>query len=185
MILETERLILRPWWDEDKEPFASMNADPEVMRYFPSVLTAEESDAMIERARDKTEADDFCFCPVVEKASQSFLGFVGLSRPSYPKPLPFDPCVEIGWRLTRSAWGNGYATEAAGAWLRFGFETLRLTEVVSFTAVHNEPSQRVMKRLGMSRSPSDDFLHPMVEAGHTLQRHVLYRLTAEAWRNKE
>lgn len=181
MYLETERLIIRPWKEEDREPFARLNADPEVMRYFPSVLTRDKSDALIETARDRTRTDGFCFSPIEEKASCKFLGFVGLSRPRYAMPLPFDPCVEIGWRLDRSAWGKGYATEAARAWLGFGFETLGLDEIVSFTAATNERSQKVMRRLGMQRDPDDDFLHPAIEPGHPLEPHVLYRLSRAEW----
>ena len=181
MYLQTERLIIRPWKEKDREPFARLNADPEVMQYFPSVLTREKSDALIETARDRTRTDGFCFSPIEEKATSKFLGFVGLSRPRYATPLPFDPCVEIGWRLDRSAWGKGYATEAAKAWLGFGFETLGLDEIVSFTAVTNERSQKVMKRLGMQRDPDDDFLHPAIEPGHPLEPHVLYRLSRAEW----
>ena len=119
MHLETERLIIRPWKDEDREPFARLNADRQVMRYFPSVLTREKSDALIEIALERTSTDGFCFSPIEEKATGAFLGFVGLSRPRYTKPLPFDPCVEIGWRLARSAWGHGFATEAADVELAF------------------------------------------------------------------
>jgi RimJ/RimL family protein N-acetyltransferase len=181
MYLETERLIIRPWKDEDREPFARLNADRQVMRYFPSVLTREKSDALIEIARERTQADGFCFSPIEEKVTGAFLGFVGLSRPRYARPLPFDPCVEIGWRLARFAWGQGYATEAARAWVGFGFETLGLDEIVSFTTVTNEPSQRVMQRLGMHRDPNDDFLHPAIVPGHPLEPHVLYRLSRNDW----
>lgn len=182
MYLETERLILRPWQEDDREPFARLNADKDVMRYFPSVLNREQSDAIIERALQRTLEDGFCFSPVEEKATATFLGFVGLSRPRYARPLPFDPCVEVGWRLARCAWGKGFATEAARAWLGFGFETLGLEEIVSFTAVSNEPSQRVMQRLGMQRNPEDDFLHPAIEPGHPLAPHVLYRLSRTEWK---
>ncbi|WP_417677935.1 GNAT family N-acetyltransferase [Roseibium sp.] len=183
MYLKTERLILRPWQEEDKEPFARLNADREVMRYFPSVLTREKSDALIDIARERTREDGFCFSPIEEKETGTFLGFVGLSRPRYAKPLPFDPCVEIGWRLARAAWGKGYATEAARAWIGFGFETLGLDEIVSFTAVSNERSQRVMERLGMHRDPQDDFLHPAIEPSHPLAPHVLYRLPRSDWKH--
>ncbi|WP_249691647.1 GNAT family N-acetyltransferase [Stappia sp. WLB 29] len=178
--IETERLLLRPWADEDREPFAALNADPEVMRYFPSVLDRQESDAMIESARQRTREDGICFQPVVVKESGTFIGFVGLSRPRYP--VPFAPCVEVGWRLARSAWGYGYASEAASAWLRFGFEILGLEEIVSFTTVTNTPSRRVMERLGMQRDAEGDFDHPLLDRAHPLLRHVLYRLRADRWR---
>ncbi len=181
MYMETERLIIRPWKEEDRDPFAQLNADAEVMRYFPSTLSGERSDALMDTARERTREDGFCFSPIEEKTSGSFLGFVGLSRPRYATPLPFDPCVEIGWRLSRAAWGQGYATEAARAWIGFGFETLGLQETVSFTAVVNERSQRVMQRLGMQRNPQDDFLHPAIDADHRLAPHVLYRLSRVDW----
>ena len=174
--LETERLILRPWEDRDLDAFAAMNADPEVMRYFPSVMDRDGTAAMMERARAKLTADGFCVFPVERKVDGAFLGFVGLNRPSYDKPLPFDPCVEFAWRLVRSAWGQGYATEAAKAWMGFGFETLGLDEIVAFTTVTNIPSQKVMQRLGMVRDPADDFLHPMLAQDHPLAPHVLFRL---------
>ncbi|WP_420412822.1 GNAT family N-acetyltransferase [Roseibium sp.] len=181
IFLETDRLICRAWQDKDLDPFAEMCADPEVMRYFPEPLTRATTAALIDRAKAKQEREGFCFGPVETKADGEFLGFVGLSIPVYEKPLPFDPCVEIGWRLKRSAWGKGYASEAARAWLRFGFETIRLKEIVSFTSKTNLPSQKVMARIGMSRSKDDDFLHPMLEADHALAPHVLYRLDQKSW----
>ena len=177
--LETERLLLRPWRETDLEPFADLCADSEVMRYFPAVLSREESKALIERAVTKTRDDGFCFQPVEEKASGRFLGFVGLSRPVWD--LPFTPCVEIGWRLARTAWGQGFASEAARTWLRFGYETLDLEEIVSFTAVQNTPSQAVMRRIGMRRDEADDFDHPLIGEGHPLRPHVLYRLPRTDW----
>lgn len=181
MLIETDRLVVRPWLERDRLPFAELNADPEVMRYFPSVLSLEQSNALIDKAIGKTEKDGFCFSPIEEKAGGTFLGFVGLSVPAYDRPLPFDPCVEVGWRLSRKAWGRGYASEAARAWLRFGFEILGLEEIVSFTAEGNQASRKVMERIGLTRDPKDDFDHPMIPAGHALQRHVLYRLDRKRW----
>ncbi len=181
MYFETERLILRAWEEKDRDPAAAICADPEVMKYFPAVMDRKGSDALVDRAIEKTAKDGFCFSPIEDKTTGDFLGFVGLSIPKYSSPLPFDPCVEIGWRLTRSAWRKGYATEAARRWLRFGFETLLLDEIVSFTAVTNRPSQKVMQRLGMRHDPSDDFDHPELPKGHPLERHVLYRLDRSAW----
>ena len=178
---ETDRLILRSWEAADLRFVSEINADPQVMRYFPSVMSAGESMAFFKRAENKSETDGFCFSPVEDRATGEFLGFVGLSRPTYVKPLPFDPCVEIGWRLKRSAWGKGYASEAAKAWLRFGFETLDLSEIVSFTAHPNEPSQRVMQRLGMERDRDGDFLMPSLDPDHWLAPHALYRLGRTRW----
>ncbi|XYK78744.1 MAG: GNAT family N-acetyltransferase [Labrenzia sp.] len=181
ILLETDRLVCRRWQDADLEPFARMCADPEVMRYFPEPLTYDQTAALIDRAKAKQEQDGFCFMPVETKDTSEFLGFVGLSIPAYAKPLPFGPCVEVGWRLKRSAWGKGYASEAATAWIRFGFETIGLEEIVSFTAETNTPSQKVMTRIGMSRDPADDFLHPMLPDTHALAPHVLYRLDRKTW----
>ncbi|MEP3045310.1 MAG: GNAT family N-acetyltransferase [Roseibium sp.] len=185
ILMETDRLLVREWQDDDLDPFAEMCADPEVMRYFPAPLTREQTAILIDIAIRKQKEDGFCFVPVETKSNREFLGFVGLSIPAYAKPLPFDPCVEVGWRLKRPAWGNGYATEAAKAWLRFGFETVDLTEIVSFTTKGNRPSREVMKRLGMVRNAEDDFKHPMLDGGHPLEDHVLYRLKRVDWTDRE
>jgi len=181
MCFETERLIVRDWLESDLEPLAALNADPEVMRYFPSVQSREMSADFIARCRAKKVIDGFCFSPVALKETGVFIGFVGLSRPGYSEPLPFDPCVEIGWRLASDHWGKGYASEAARGWLRFGFETLDLAEIVSFTAAVNKPSARVMERIGMARDEEGDFLHPSISRGHALAPHVLYRLRRTDW----
>ena len=175
-VLRTGRLILRPWRDEDLAPFAAMNADPTVMRYFPSTLDRAESDAMVGRVRLHFATRGFGLWAVEVPGVTPFAGFVGLSVPRFE--APFMPCVEIGWRLAPECWGKGYATEAAKASLAFGFETLKLAEIVSFTVVANAPSRRVMERLGMHHEPADDFDHPSIAAGDPLRRHVLYRLRA-------
>ncbi|MBO6758111.1 MAG: GNAT family N-acetyltransferase [Roseibium sp.] len=180
--LETNRFVIRPWREDDLDAAAEICADPEVMRYFPAVMSRMETTHFINRAMEKHRKDGFCFSPVIDKTDGEFLGFVGLSRPTYKAPLPFDPCVEIGWRLKRSAWGKGVASEAARAWLRFGFETLKLSEIVSFTARQNMPSQKVMKRIGMTRDRDGDFEHPALDLGDDLSWHVLYRLTSADWR---
>lgn len=175
-VLRTERLILRPPGDEDLAPFAAMNADPEVMRHFPATLSRAESDAMVVRNRDGFAARGFGNWAIEVPGVTSFAGFVGLSVPRFQ--AHFSPCVEIGWRLATSFWGQGYATEGARAALGFGFDTLKLPEIVSFTVVANQPSRRVMERLGMRRDPADDFDHPSMAEGHPMRRHVLYRLRA-------
>ena len=119
--------------------------------------------------------------PIEIKETGEFLGFVGLNVPSYAAPLPFEPCVEIGWRLKRTAWGKGYAGEAAREWLRFGFETIGLEEIVAFTIPDNLPSQRVMEKIGMTRDKDGDFLHPSLPADHPIAKHVLYRLKKTDW----
>ena len=173
-VLRTERLILRPWREEDLAPFAAMNADPAVMRHFPATLSRAESDAMVGRVRLHFATRGFGLWAVEIPGATPFAGFVGMSVPRFE--APFMPCVEIGWRLAPDCWGRGYATEGAKAAVAFGFGTLKLPEIVSFTVVANQPSRRVMERLGMCHDPADDFDHPSVAEGHPMRRHVLYRL---------
>ncbi len=180
-LLETERLLLRPWKDEDVDPCAALCADPDVMRYFPETWTRDKSELLIERCREKTNTDGFCMAPVEDKATGEFLGFVGLNVPTYAAPLPFDPCVEIGWRMKRSSWGKGYASEAAREWLRFGFETIGLEEIVAFTIPDNTPSRKVMERIGMTRDLEGDFRHPSIPEESPFSLHVLYRLSKSNW----
>lgn len=169
----TERLVLRQWREEDREPFAQLNADPEVMRYFPAPLDREQSDAMVSRMHDLIEAQGWGLWAVERRDTGAFLGFTGLAVPRHP--LPFLPCVEVGWRLSRKAWGHGFATEAAREALRVGFDELGLAEIVSFTTVTNTRSRAVMERLSMVRDVAEDFDHPALAEGDPLRRHVLYR----------
>jgi RimJ/RimL family protein N-acetyltransferase len=175
MRAETERLILRPWEDRDLDPFAALNADPEVMRFFPAPFTRDETAAYMARVASFAETG-FGFQAVEEKASGDLVGVVGMA-PVKPE-MPSAPTVEIGWRLAKHHWGKGYAQEAARAWLAYGFGTMALPEIVAFTFVGNTPSRRVMERLGMTRDPADDFEHPGIAEGHPLRPHVLYRLKA-------
>ena len=177
--LRTERLELRQWRESDREPFAALNADPVVMEHFPGLLTRDQADALIDRHRALLEAGEPGLFAVEESATGTFIGFVGLAAPKFE--AVFTPCVEIGWRLARTAWGHGYASEAARACLQHGFETLALDEIVSFTAVGNTRSRAVMERIGMTRDPAEDFDHPRLEPGSPLRRHVLYRLTRSRW----
>lgn len=172
--IQTERLFLRQWRTEDRKPFAAMNADPEVMRYFPAPLTHEQSDAMADRCQMFLEKRGWGLWAVEYKAERAFIGFVGLSIPV--ANLPFMPCVEIGWRLASSAWGKGFATEAGRAALRVAFVDLQLAEIVSFTSVINTRSRAVMERLGMTED-KQTFEHPGVPLGNPLREHCLYRLT--------
>ena len=175
--LSTERLILRRWRDSDREPFGRLNADPEVMSHFPRPLTREESDAFVERIEARFEERGYGLWAVERREDGAFLGFTGLAYQTFE--APFTPCVEVGWRYDRSAWGHGYATEAAREALRFGFMEANLDEIVSFTSAGHLASRRVMERIGMHRDPADDFDYPNFPAGHPLRRHVLYRLTRE------
>jgi len=160
---------MRPWTDADREPFAAMNADPEVMEYFPSTLTRAASDALADRAQAGLDENGWGLWAL--EVEGRFAGFTGLARPRWDPSL-----VEVGWRLPRWAWGHGYATEAAREALAVGFDEVGLTEIVSFTAVTNARSQAVMRRLGMTRDPADDFDYPTVAEGHPLRRSVLYRI---------
>ncbi len=170
---ETDRLILRQWRDADRAPFAALNADPEVMRYFPATLNRMESDALVDAFVDKWEKDGFSLAVVERKSDGAFIGMVGLNRPRIV--LPIGPCVEVGWRLARAHWRQGYASEAAQAALARGF-AMGLEEIVAFTAVPNLPSQAVMHAIGMRADPARDFDHPSVPEGHPLRRHVLHAI---------
>ncbi|GAB3812505.1 GNAT family N-acetyltransferase [Kribbella italica] len=172
--LRTERLLLRQWTEADKEPFAALNADPAVMEHFPAMLTREQSDEMVDRTARAVVERGFGWWAVEVLETGRFIGFTGLSVASFE--APFTPAVEIGWRLSKDAWGNGYATEGARAALAYGFGPLGLDEIVSFTATTNLPSQRVMQRIGMTHDEADDFDHSRLEPGHRLRRHVLYRI---------
>jgi RimJ/RimL family protein N-acetyltransferase len=175
-MIETERLLLRGWRDEDREPFARMNADPRVMEFFPAALTPEETAAMMERVRAHFARHGFGWWAAEMKETGAFIGFIGLAVPYFE--AHFTPCVEIGWRLAAEHWGRGLATEGARAMLRYGFDELGLREIVSFTTVGNVRSRRVMEKLGMTHDPANDFDHPRIAEGHPLRRHVLYQLTA-------
>lgn len=170
--INTARLRLRQWKDCDYHLFARINADVESMRFFAATLTVEESNDLAQYCRGLIEQQGWGIWAVEEKTTEKFIGFTGLHKPT--DELPFTPCVEIAWRLAREAWGSGFATEAASAALSFAFDELALPEVVSFTALTNTPSERVMQRLGMKREPQT-FLHPSLPTGHPLREHLLYR----------
>jgi ribosomal-protein-alanine N-acetyltransferase len=172
--LRTERLLLRQWRDEDRAPFAELNADPIAMEHFPAPMTRAESDAFVDRMRDRLEENGWGLWALERADTGEFLGFTGLAF--FADGLPFAPATEVGWRLRREHWGNGYATEAGHAALEYAFDVLALDEVVSMTAVSNVASQRVMQRLGMTRDPADDFDHPRLPEGHPVRPHVLYRI---------
>jgi RimJ/RimL family protein N-acetyltransferase len=180
--LRTPRLSLRAWRESDREPFAAMNADPEVMRWFPSTQTREQSDAGVDRfdAHHAEHGYTAWAVEVVEseRGPAPFVGFVGLVHPAWEPPFAHaDPCIEVGWRLAPAWWGLGIATEAAGAALRFGLADLALPEVVSFTVRPNLPSQAVMQRIGMRYSGVFD--HPKADATDWWAPHALYRAVAD------
>lgn len=170
-----ERISLRQWRDDDLEPYAAMNRDPEVMRYFLAPSDREQSATSL--ARQRALIDERGWGLWVVDVDGAFAGFTGLSVPAYA--VPFAPCVEIGWRLRPEFWGRSIAYRAAQEALARGFSVARLPEIVSFTTTVNARSIRLMERLGLSRDPRDDFDHPLVPAGHPLLRHVLYRIQRE------
>ena len=172
-IIATERLILRKWKESDVRPFAEMNADPEVMRYFPNTFSEVETRSMVQRIQSLFDRKGYGLFAVEHKATGQFIGFTGLSIPTFESF--FTPCVEIGWRYKKEAWGKGYATEAASACLTYGFETLQLQKIVSFTSPLNVNSEKLMRRIGMKYS--GDFDHPLIPKDHRLCRHVLYEIT--------
>jgi RimJ/RimL family protein N-acetyltransferase len=172
--LHTERLLLRHWTDADLAPFAALNADPAVMEFFPEALDRTQSDALAAEIRRRMDASGWGMWAVEVKASQNFVGFVGLNT---NEVTPRGENVEIGWRLSRDSWGKGYATEAALAALHYAFAELHLDSVVAFTTVNNLRSRAVMERLGMHNT-HENFNHPKVAEDSPLREHVLYEITA-------
>lgn len=173
LTIQTARLQLRPWLPSDLVPFAALNADPEVTRYFPTTLSREQSDTIAQRCQALIAERGWGLWAAENLESGEFIGMIGLHIPAVA--LPFAPCVEIGWRLARQHWGKGYATEGARGALELAFSKIGLSEVVSFTSIHNTRSELVMQRLGMQRQP-DTFAHPSVEAGSWLSEHCLYKI---------
>jgi RimJ/RimL family protein N-acetyltransferase len=173
--LHTKRLKLRQWRDEDLEPWAQLNADPEVMRHFPATLTRQDSDLLAERCHGQIEEQGWGLWAVEVIGGPEFIGWIGLAPVNFS--AHFTPAIEVGWRLARSSWGNGYAPEGARAAVNFGFSQLGLEEIVSFTFEGNMPSRRVMEKLGMTHDPADDFDNPRL-IGNPICRHVLFRLQA-------
>jgi RimJ/RimL family protein N-acetyltransferase len=171
--LRTDRLYLRRWQAGDRAPFARLNCDPRVVEFLPGPLSRAESDARAEQIEAHFERHGFGLWAVEIPGVTPFAGFIGLSIPRFE--AHFTPCIEVGWRLNADHWNQGYATEGALAALEFGFLWLQAEEIVSFTVPGNTRSRRVMEKIGMTRSASDDFDHPSLVEGNPLRRHVLYR----------
>ena len=187
-VLTTERLVLRPWRASDLAPYAALNADAEVMRYFPDVLSREESDAHAALIQDRFRNWGFGFWAVEARDKEGgpgadFMGFVGLAQT--PFKAHFTPAIEIGWRFARPYWGLGYASEGARAALRFGFDVALdgadADEIVAFAPAVNAPSRAVMERIGMTRAAADDFVHPDIAEQSPLQPFVLYRMSRKRY----
>lgn len=177
-IFQTTRLRLRQWRDSDRQPFAAMNQDPDVMRYFPRLFTAEESNAFVDDNIKRIANDGWGAWAVEIIDNEQFIGFVGLSQPA-----PWHPCaddIDIGWRLDKNHWGQGYATEASKQVLHIGFYCLELERLVSFTSECNIPSINVMKKIGMHKAAAG-FDHPRIKPSSRLRRHVVYRLANGDW----
>jgi 3-dehydroquinate dehydratase/shikimate dehydrogenase len=171
--ITTERLLLRPWRSSDRAPFAALNGDPRVMEWFPAPLTREQSDELADLIELRMEEQGYGMWAVEVPGVADFIGFVGLN----PADATLGrPAIEVGWRLAAEHWGRGYAPEAALASLAYGFNTLDLAEIVSFTSVGNAKSRRVMEKIGMKHDPRDDFDNPRIPPGSPLVRHVLYRI---------
>lgn len=173
--LETERLILRPWQDSDFPSFQAMNADPKVMAFFPDTLSESESRSLFTAIQQKMQEYGFGAWACEIKATQEVIGFVGLNAPD--EEFYFSPCIEIAWRIRAEYQRKGYAKEAALSVLRFAFDTLKLPEIVAFTAIANKPSENLMRSLGMTKMPRN-FHHPQLPITHPLSEHVVYSIKA-------
>ena len=177
--IETERLVLRPWGGDDRDSFAHMNADPRVSEHLVGPMSRADSDGMVDRVETCWRERGYGLWAVERRDRGCFVGYVGLWPAVFD--AHFTPAVEVGWRLAPAHWGRGFATEGGRTALGYGFESLGLDEIVSFTAVANVRSWRVMERLGMRRDHDGDFEHPVVPRGHPARPHVLYRLDRAAW----
>lgn len=173
IFIETPRLILREWQQSDYEPFIALNADAEVMEFFPKTLSPEETMAQIGRIIAHFEKYGFGLFAAARKDNGEFIGFTGLAYVNFESY--FTPCVEIGWRLSVANWGLGFATEAAKACIEYGFHDLNLKEIYSFTSIHNKRSEHVMEKIGMQQA--GEFDHPLVAKDDFLERHVLYKIS--------
>jgi RimJ/RimL family protein N-acetyltransferase len=180
-MLETQRLRLRNWQDKDRAAFHRLNSDEEIMRFFPFRRSRAEADAVMDRAQAEMERNGFSFGAAELKATGEVIGFIGLSRVC-DLTAELNGSVEIGWRLLPEYWGQGYVTEAASAWVAYGFDTVGAKEIVAFAVPDNAPSIAVMKRLKMVADPSRDFDHPRVPDEHAaLKPHVVYSLKPDAF----
>lgn len=182
-ILETPRLILRTWQEADLEPMALIDQDKKVCQFLPGIGSKSATKAGIERIIAHYKEKGFSLYAVELKSTGELIGFLGLMTPSFE--AHFIPAVEIGWRLSSTHWNQGYATEGAKAVLDYAFTSLNLPEVVSFTAVNNQASRRVMEKIGLHHNTKDDFDHPKLEPNSPLRRHVLYRLSRADYLNNK
>lgn len=171
-MIVTDRLRLPAWDDSHRQPAALMNADPEVMRWFPATMSRAETDAQIDRQIDRLARRGFTFWPVIRRSDEAFLGLAGLKEGAPDTPV--EGVIEIGWRFAAHAWGQGYASEAARAALVHGFADPAVVRIGAITAAGNTASWALMERLGMTRDPAGDFAHPLVPPGHRACQHITY-----------
>ena len=181
--ITTGRLLLRPWHDSDIESFVRMNMDPEVVEYLPSPIPESESRQFASRIREHFTKHGYGLYALESREDASFLGYTGLNWALFESD--FTPALEVGWRLIRKAWGQGLATEAARACMARAFRETDISEIVSFTVPANTRSAAVMERLGMTRDPADDFIHPRLGPDHPLGAHILYRMDRDRWQAQE
>ncbi len=179
-MIETERLILRRWKNEDLAPFAAINADPKVMEFIGPPKTQEKTWEMMLAIEHSFIFNDYGLYAAELKDTKEMIGFVGCWAPDFE--THFTPCIEIGWRLAAAHWGKGLAPEGARAVLDDMFKRDGISEIVSFTAVINKKSMRVMEKLGMKTDPRDNFDHPALTGDNPLRPHVLYRANKDEWR---
>ena len=173
--LESNRLIIREWENKDLKPHFLMNSNPKVMEFFPSILNKKESDQLAKKFIEAFEKSKLGIWPVILKKTNTFIGFAGLLNASFK--AFFTPAVELGFRFFQEYWGKGFAIEASILCLEYGFNTMNLNEIVSFTSIRNQRSISLMRRLGMKTDPKENFFHPKLPKGHPLSEHVLYRLS--------
>ncbi len=182
-MIESKRLVLRQWQDSDRQHFAEMNVDTDVMRYFPALLTRQESNKRLDEIIALIDKNGWGFWAVELRQTGEFIGCVGLNEVEIDEAIPATPFVEIGWRLRQAYWGKGYTFEAATACLDYAFSTLRLDNIYALTALINEPSRRLMEKLAMHNT-LQDFNHPQVAKGHRLERHCLYKIKRKTYLEK-
>lgn len=171
-VITTERLALRLWHTDDFLPFAAMNKDEDVMKYFPNILSEEETRTMMQRIENHFQTHGFGLFAIEKLSTKEFIGYTGFMVPRFESF--FTPCIEIGWRIKKEEWNKGYATEAAKACLVYGFQNLNLNKIYSFTSAVNHPSEKVMQKIGMKKE--GEFEHPNIANDSPLRRHVLYKI---------
>lgn len=176
--IQTQRLLLRQWKEEDLPLFAKLNCNPLVMEHFPALLSKEESDDLARRIQKELKERPYGLWAVERTDTDTFIGFVGLHEHTFE--TPFTPCIEIGWRIDSPHWRQGFAFEAAKAVLAYAFDALKIQELVSFTTKTNTRSIHLMEKLGMTRREEEDFEHPKLKEGHRLRPHVLYRISSSS-----